>query len=498
MNFKNSIVLKVVAVLFVGIMILSSSFGVFSYLIEYSNEKNKLVRYAEDLSKRLSENMSIALWNIDSDAIEKNILVEIENENVLAIILTNDKNEFLNGKFKNNKWEISEFIPEKEKELLNKRGFITKEKIIEVDGKVIGKVRLIITNYFLNKYIFSLIIRTIIQTLILTLFTLIIVYFTLSYFLINPISELSNHSLLVAKGDLVTFKKYANNQTEIGVLIVNFNKMIENFESISNRINLVVLELTKIVKDNKNVIDEISDISTNEASSIEEISSSLIESAASIKSISNNTKISSSKLSEGAEKAKHGFALIDKIISSIEELTSHSKNIKNSLELIYDITEETDMLALNASIEAAKAGDYGKGFSVVAAEIRKLAEKSQATAKEINSRIDKNDEIVEVAKEVMETSQKTIKEILETTVSSDRILSEISLAINEQSLGQSEIIKSVDNINEAMQKLLETIDKMKSNVKVIDDTSSNLINILDIFNINENAESNEQTVSENS
>ncbi|MBQ1997906.1 MAG: hypothetical protein II220_00315, partial [Spirochaetales bacterium] len=223
---------------------------------------------------------------------------------------------------------------------------------------------------------------------------------------------------------------------------------------------------------------DFEDSVNTEASAIEEISATLVESSASIMNISNSTHSSAEKLSTSAEKAKASFTLIDRITTSITNISEQSKKIQNALSLIYDVTNETEMLAMNASIEAAKAGEFGKGFSVVANEIRELAEKSQDSVSDIDEKIKQNNEIVENTQNVIADSQKTLKEILDMTIVSDQFLSQIAVAINETSTGQDELLKAVDNINAAMTKIVGLMENMKTKAKKIDEISSIMESIL--------------------
>ncbi|HOV13538.1 MAG TPA: methyl-accepting chemotaxis protein [Spirochaetota bacterium] len=479
MTLNKTIAGKIILILFISIFFVSLIFGLISFFVEKNGREKFLVDYSSQTIEKISNSLIIPVWNLDIENIDKIISLEMKSEDIIGIILRDDKGSLINGKYKNEKFELIDFESElKEEEIFNKNIFSFLSQDMIKDGEKIAGVKIYITNYFLFKKLQFFILGIIAQIIFLTSATSIVIYITLNILLFKPLSDISKYALSVAEGNFNTYQKYSNEDNELGHLVKSFNVMIEQIGNIANGIKNVITELNTTIENNKKIIGEISDISSNEASSIEEISSTLTESAASIKSISSNTRISSSKLSEGAEKAKIGFSLIDKMIDSMEAISHHSKNIQNSLEFIYDITEETDMLALNASIEAARAGSYGKGFSVVAAEIRKLAEKSQTTAKDIDTRIDENNDIVSQAKEITENSQNTIKEILETTVSSDQILSEISTAINEQSVGQSEIIKSIENINLAMQKLVETVEKMKITTNSIDDSINKLKDIL--------------------
>ncbi|HPO50870.1 MAG TPA: methyl-accepting chemotaxis protein, partial [Spirochaetota bacterium] len=250
--------------------------------------------------------------------------------------------------------------------------------------------------------------------IILSFSGLFFTFFSFLFVLINahkmsaPMEEISKHALNMIEGDLFKFKKkkYLNKRDEAGKLIFCINSLIENFSQAVGDIQKDIKRFDFILNENKRTMDDLSKATTTEASAIEEISATLEESSAAIKHISNNAKESLDKMLEGSKKAEEGFVLIDKIIKSIQKISDQSNNIGNSLDLIFGITEQTNLLALNASIEAAKAGgDAGKGFSVVAQEIRKLADKSKVTANEIKIKIEDNNQVVEEAKKLILNSQ---------------------------------------------------------------------------------------------
>lgn len=270
----------------------------------------------------------------------------------------------------------------------------------------------------------------------------------------------------------IYMKTFQNSQREFAIIEGFLNQYIRKTANSTERLQSFFRQLKDVSKKNLKLSLDFEDSVNTEASAIEEISATLVESSASILNISNSTHSSAEKLSTSAEKAKASFTLIDQIFSSITDISEQSKKIQNALSLIYDVTNETEMLAMNASIEAAKAGEFGKGFSVVANEIRELAEKSQESVDDIDEKIKQNNEIVENTQTVIADSQKTLKEILEMTVVSDQFLSQISVAINETSTGQDELLKAVDNINAAMTKIVSLVSEMKEMAKKIDEISS--------------------------
>ena len=177
--------------------------------------------------------------------------------------------------------------------------------------------------------------------------------------------------------------------------------------------------------------------STEQAAGVEETSASIEEMTASINQNTENARVTDTMASQAATDASESGEAVKATVSAM-------KQIAQKITIIDDIAYQTNLLALNAAIEAARAGDHGKGFSVVAAEVRKLAERSQVAAQEIGSVATGSVELAVKAGELLGQMVPSIRK------TSD-LVQEISAASQEQSSGVSQINTAVITLSQTTQ-----------------------------------------------
>jgi len=265
------------------------------------------------------------------------------------------------------------------------------------------------------------------------------------------------------------------------------------FEDIKNNLNKAVDDLSKSLKasvesfnkiadqvdsfqnDIKDITDNIS-IQNQEISSIssmiEEFSATLKDISNSTEKLDNSTKSMNDSISSSKEK-------IEKLNDVSSKIMKSGKSIADFIERIIDISEQTNLLALNAAIEAARAGEQGRGFAVVADEVRKLANNTQEVASEISVMV--NDvlrsiqETVDAAKESTEEFQ-TIISGFETMYT---LISQIAKAIEQQNVALNAIVNAVFNMKASSEQNTSKILNIKNKadfVKSIVDSSKAIIN----------------------
>lgn len=154
--------------------------------------------------------------------------------------------------------------------------------------------------------------------------------------------------------------------------------------------------------------------------------------AANVTDVSRNTGIAAAMAKESSGAAETGFNDVQKSIEAIERIQHSSQKVTEIVRVISDISNQTNLLAFNAAIEAARAGQYGVGFSVVATEVRKLAERSTLAAKEISVLIEESSLQVQQGALVSHSAAMNFKEIMSRVKQTETIIADIAGASEEQ------------------------------------------------------------------
>lgn len=267
-----------------------------------------------------------------------------------------------------------------------------------------------------------------------------------------PISKTSSAMLDIAQGSGNLHSKLATDgNDEMAMLAINFNTFVQKVKSAILAVDQTSEKLANAASTLKSTSQESNVVSEQQsqqitmiASAVNELTYSLEEVSAGAEQVSNivsqvegDSNIGVKKLTESMQTLSELNAEIEGAVSVITHLASDTNSIEQVLNEIGAIAEQTNLLALNAAIEAARAGEQGRGFAVVADEVRTLAGRTQGSTKEINHMIMQLQQSAQRAVTSIEASQTKMGDSLDSAMSVKKALGTISQSVSHlASLGQ--------------------------------------------------------------
>jgi len=294
--------------------------------------------------------------------------------------------------------------------------------------------------------------------------------------LTKPIIRLSHTMKQVEENKDLSLRSDINSKDEIGNMSQVFNAMLENFEGLIRQVASSSTQLATAA-------EEVSAVAGDSAKNVEQqhtetdmVATAINEMTATVQEVAQNAQNASGAATNADNETKSGKLIVSNTSKAIAQLVTDvenaaavihnveeaSENIGTVLDVIKNIAEQTNLLALNAAIEAARAGEQGRGFAVVADEVRTLASRTQESTAEIEAMIDQLQQGSKQAVEVMDNGREQARAGAEMAREAAESLNAITLAVStisdmntqiaaaaeEQSAVSEEINRSIVNISQ--------------------------------------------------
>ena len=387
-------------------------------------------------------------------------------------------------------------------------------------GKNLNEVRSIAFNMFRNVFV---------AAILFTIIALILIFVLLHNRVSKPLRRVGKAVVNLSSGEAdLTFRIPVTGTDEFARLAFYVNKFIESLQNLiidlnktENSLSLVGQTLAtntqqsasatsqilsnitvvrqqseqqnQAVENTSQVLEKTTSDVHSLDSFIEDQTAGIVESSAAIEqmlsninSVSNSVKIMAESFIELSSNANDSKLKLIKVDQKVNDISKQSAMLIKANQIISQIASQTNLLAMNAAIEAAHAGEAGKGFAVVADEIRKLAETSGTQSKRIANELKGISSSISEVVELQKTSQSSFTNMIDKLDSTNSIIREIDNAMSEQANASKQVFEALGDIKNQSVQVKEKsnqmdldIDKVFENMNTVSQISSSILGIMD-------------------
>jgi len=299
---------------------------------------------------------------------------------------------------------------------------------------------------------------------------------------ITPINETINVFKHLAEGDL-TLKVEGDYRGDFDVLKTALNESLRSINETLSQVNIAVDQVAEGSVQVSQASQSLSQGASEQASSLEEITSSTTEIASQTKQNTDNALRMNTLARSAQENATHGNEQMKELVAAMNDINTSAEEIKKVVKTIDDISFQINLLALNANVEAARAGKYGKGFAVVAEEVRNLAVRSAESVKDTTRMVEEAIANIQRGNQLVDSTASQLNQIVSGASQVSEIAEEVATAGREQTQGLEQISLGLNQIDQVTQSNTASAEQSASASEELSSQAQQVKSMLSRFKI---------------
>lgn len=267
----------------------------------------------------------------------------------------------------------------------------------------------------------------------------------------------------------------------------DINATIDKFSEIVTQVNESASFINNSSQEIASGNNNLSQRAEQQAANLEQTAASMEQLNATVKHNADNAQQANQVAGSARELAEKGGSVVAGAVAAMQEINESSNKIADIIGVIDEIAFQTNLLALNASVEAARAGEQGRGFSVVATEVRNLAQRSATAARESKELIQNSVQKVRAGSEFVNQTGTSLQEIVASVKKVGDIVAEIADASAEQAAGIAQVNQAVAQMDEITQQNAALAEEASAASVSMSDLSTNMVQLLSFFQTGQSA-----------